>query len=61
MKYSELLKKLKAQGGYFIEHRGEHDKWGFNGKTTIIPRHGSQEVKPGTLSQIEKDLGLRLH
>ena len=61
MKYSELLRKLKAQGAYFIGHRGRHDEWCYNGISVIIPRHKSQEVKAGTLKSIEDKLGLHLH
>jgi len=62
MKVSELLKLLNKSGQCrFVEHGKEHDKWHseITGKDFRVPRHPSQEIKPGTLNRIMKDAGLK--
>ena len=40
--------------------RGSHEIWANDktGATSAIPRHGSKDLKPGTLSRIIKNLGI---
>ena len=60
MKYSELKKLLKKNGCYLVREGANHEQW-FSpktGKTSSIGRHGSQEVKSGTLKSIKRDAGL---
>lgn len=61
MKMSELIKILKKNGCFFVEHGKEHDKWhsGKTGKDIRIPRHLSKEIPSGTANRILKDAGLR--
>jgi predicted RNA binding protein YcfA (HicA-like mRNA interferase family) len=61
MKTSELIKILRKNKCYFVEHGKEHDKWhsGITGKDIRIPRHGSKEIPRGTLERILKDVGLK--
>lgn len=58
MKYSELYRKLKKAGCFLLRHGGRHDIWSnpANGKSAVVPRHGTGEVPQGTLKSI-KNLG----
>ena len=58
MKTSELKRLLRKEGCQFLRHGSRHDVW-FNPKTgvsTTVPRHDSQEVRPGTCNKILKKL-----
>lgn len=61
MKTSELIKLLKKNGCFFVEHGKEHDKWYSTktGRDIRIPRHGSKEIPSGTANRILIDAGLK--
>lgn len=54
MKASEIIKILKEQNWYLIEHGKKHDKWGheLSARIILVPRHKSQELSKG----VEKDI-----
>lgn len=61
MKTTEFLKKAAKIGCYFVSHGKEHDVW-YSPKTDKyfrVGRHGSQEIKGGTLNSMMKDAGLK--
>lgn len=61
MKTSELLKKLKKDGGVtFVRHGSRHDIYfsPLTGKEISVPRHKA-EVKTGTLQSILTDAGIK--
>lgn len=60
MKYSEFQRWLKSQGATINKQggKGGHRKVSLNGKTTVLPYHGSQEIGEGLRKKILKDLGL---
>ncbi|MCL2171618.1 MAG: type II toxin-antitoxin system HicA family toxin [Defluviitaleaceae bacterium] len=61
MKISEFVRGLKKQGIKFHSHGTRHD-WYINpenGKMAQIPRHKTQELRPGTMGDILKSLGLK--
>ena len=60
MKTSELLKLLKENGCYLVEHGKEHDKYysPVTGKSFRIPRH-KKEIATGTMNHILKDAGVK--
>jgi len=62
MKYSEIERKLKKGGCYWIRDGKKHPWWyspitGFEFQTSY---HKSEEAKIGTLKQISKDSGISL-
>lgn len=61
MKTSELIKILKRNNCYLLEHGKEHDKWHSNitGKSFMLPRHKSREIPQGTVKRIFTDAGLK--
>ena len=61
MKTTEFLKKAAKAGCYFVSHGKEHDVWysPVTGKYFRVWRHGSKEIKGGTLNSMMKDAGLK--
>ncbi len=61
LKISELIKLLKKNHCYLVEHGKEHDKWHsrLTGKDFRVPRHPGKELKKGTADRILKDAGLK--
>ncbi|MDR1553362.1 MAG: type II toxin-antitoxin system HicA family toxin [Prevotellaceae bacterium] len=62
MKYSELEKKLKKQGCYWVKNGKRHPIW-YSPKTGLnfeLSYHGNEEVKIGTLKGILKAAGVKV-
>lgn len=62
MKTSELIKKLKKGGCYFVRHgAGSHEVWfsPITDKHFIITNHGAKEIAKGTENAILKQAGLK--
>lgn len=61
MKVSEMIKLLKKNERYFVEHGKEHDKWHSDatGKDFRVLRHPNRELPTGTAENILKDAGLK--
>lgn len=62
MKYSELERKLKKYGCYFVRDGSRHPIWysPITGNEFELSFHGSQEVKFGTMKSISKQSGVKL-
>jgi predicted RNA binding protein YcfA (HicA-like mRNA interferase family) len=62
MKYSELERKLKKNGCYWIRDGKKHPIWfsPITGKEFDTSHHKSEEVKFGTLKSIIRDSGIKL-
>ncbi len=62
MKTSELIKKLKKAGCYFVEHGTNHDWWfsPITDRKFQIPRHRTQEIGPKLKKYIEEQSGVKL-
>ena len=61
MKVRDVVKRIKADGWYYSYTEGDHHHYRHDtkpGKVTV-PGHPSDEVKPGTLSGIWRQAGLR--
>lgn len=58
MKQSEFIKLLKSKGAKF-ENAKKHIIVFLNGKRSHIPRHKTEELKPGLINGIKKQLGLK--
>ncbi|MCD7813013.1 MAG: type II toxin-antitoxin system HicA family toxin [Lachnospiraceae bacterium] len=56
-----MIRLLKCNNCYFVEHGAEHDKWfSYNTRKFFrIPRHVSKEIPTGTVIRILKDAGVR--
>ncbi len=61
MKIPELIKLLRKNNCFFVEHGKEHDKWHSKrtGKDIRIPRFGGKEIPTGTANRILKDAELK--
>lgn len=62
MKYSEIEKKLKAAGCYWVYDGKRHPFWysPVTDKTFPLSHHKSEEAKRGTMKDISKDAGVKL-
>lgn len=58
MKQSEFVRWLKEQGATF-KNGTKHIKVYLNGKQSHVPRHKTEELKPGLIEGIKKQLGLK--
>ena len=58
MKYSEIHKKLKANGCYLVKNGANHPHW-FSPITGLI-FETSEEAKTGTMKKISKLSGVKL-
>ncbi|MCM1142000.1 MAG: type II toxin-antitoxin system HicA family toxin [Muribaculum sp.] len=60
MKYSELTRLLIKAGCSIVRHGSRHDIWKspLTGETFAMPRHQTEEVRPGTLKSIMRKAGL---
>jgi len=60
MKVSEVKKMLRENDCYFYREGSRHETW-VSRKTGIkfqVPRHGTQDVPPGTLKSIKRSAGI---
>lgn len=57
MKYNEFKRWLVKQGVEVVEG-GKHTKLYYNGKQSVLPRHGAKEIPEPTKKAILKQLGL---
>lgn len=59
MKWSELKFKAEANGYKFVSHGKKHDKYENpkTGSKILIERHWSQEIRPGLLKVLKKEIG----
>lgn len=62
MKYSEIERKLKKAGCYWIKDGKKHPWWfsPITGKEFQTSHHKSEEAKYGTQKQISKESGVKL-
>ena len=62
MNCHQLTRKLKSLGCVFDRQaKGDHEIWlnPKEGLRTTIPNWGSRDLKPGTISKIIRDLGIK--
>jgi len=60
MKSGELLRLLRRLGCYEIRRRGSHVIVRCEDCQTVVPVHPGEELRPGTLRAIERQLALCL-
>lgn len=59
MKWNEMKRLVIAHGFYEVGHRGKHDEY-YNPETKqtiLLERHWSQEVRPGIMKRLLKQIG----
>lgn len=59
MNSSELKRWLAKQGVTFGTQTGSHLKVTYQGRQSILPMHGKQELPKGLVATIKKQLGLK--
>ncbi len=61
MNSKQLLKILKENGFLLKSQKCSHKKLIKEDKIVIVPDHGKDEIPLGTLKNIEKQSGVKLH
>jgi predicted RNA binding protein YcfA (HicA-like mRNA interferase family) len=56
MKAKELFRVLKGRGCVMLRQKGSHTRWRCGRCFTTIPLHAGEELGPGLLRAIERDL-----
>ncbi|MDR0895011.1 MAG: type II toxin-antitoxin system HicA family toxin [Prevotellaceae bacterium] len=59
MNWNEMRRKAIEHGFVFREHGKRHDvyKNPTTGKKILLERHWSQEVRPGIMNKLKKEIG----
>lgn len=58
MKWSELIKIAVEKGYRFYAHGKKHDIYvNDKGERLIVERHSSQEIRPGLMKNLKKQIG----
>ena len=58
MKWKELIKIATGKGYRLYAHGKKHDIYvNDQGERLIVERHGSQEIRPGLMKNLKKQLG----
>jgi len=59
MDSKQFKKWLASQGATFQQGKGSHLKVFLDGKQSVLPMHGKQELGKGLENAIKKQLGLK--
>ena len=62
MKAKEVIKLIEKDGWYFVRQSGSsHKIFKHSAKQgiVVVPEHGKEDIKPGTLNSILKQAGLK--
>lgn len=59
MNWNEMKRKAVANGFEFLKSGSRHDIYvnKKNGKIILLERHWSQEVRPGLMNKLKKEIG----
>lgn len=57
MNWNEVRKKVIERGYTFSRHGSGHDLYVKGDRTVWLERHWSQEVRPGLLKKLKKEIG----
>lgn len=60
MNGKQVIKALKEAGFEVLRIKGSHHILGNGERKVTVPVHGAADLKPGTLSSIEKQSGVKL-
>lgn len=59
MNSKQMKKWLEQQGATFQSGRGSHLRVFLNGKQSVLPMHGTEELGKGLVAAIKRQLGLK--
>lgn len=54
-----MRKWLQQQGAIFVKGKGSHLKVYLNGRQSVLPMHGTEELGKGLVATIKRQLGLK--
>lgn len=52
----DVLRRIRQQGGVIVRQRGSHVRVQLGECTTTVPVHRGEDISPGALRAIERDL-----
>ena len=59
MKWNELIRIATEKGYRLPAHGKKHDIYvNDNGERLVVERHGSQEIRPGLMNALKRQLGI---
>ncbi len=59
MNSKQFKRWLEKQGATFEQGKGSHLKVYLNGRQSVLPMHGKQELGKGLVAAIKRQLGLK--
>lgn len=59
MNSKQFKRWLEKQGATFEQGKGSHLKVYLNGRQSVLPMHGKQELGKGLVATIKRQLGLK--
>jgi mRNA interferase HicA len=59
MNSKQMRKWLQQQGAIFVKGKGSHLKVYLNGRQSVLPMHGTEELGKGREATIKRQLGLK--
>jgi mRNA interferase HicA len=59
MNSKQMKKWLEQQGATFTQGKGSHLKVSLNGRHSVLPMHGTQELGKGLETTVKRQLGLK--
>ena len=59
MNSKQMKKCLELQGAIFVKGKGSHLKVYLNGRQSVLPMHGTEEIGKGLEVTIKRQLGLK--
>ncbi|HPB76117.1 MAG TPA: type II toxin-antitoxin system HicA family toxin [Chromatiaceae bacterium] len=60
MNGKRVIAILQEAGCVILRQEGSHCQLGKDGLRTTVPVHGKQDLKPGTMSSIQRQTGVKL-
>lgn len=59
MKWNEIIRIATEKGYRLHAHGKKHDIYvNDNGERLVVERHGSQEIRPGLMNALKRQLGI---
>ncbi len=59
MNSKQMRKWLQQHGAIFVKGKGSHLKVYLNGRQSVLPMHGTEELGKGLETTIKRQLGLK--
>lgn len=58
MRYNEFIRLVERNGWIKVRQTGSHITYRKDGKSYVVPNHGSKEISKGLEKKMRKEMGL---